>query len=55
MDDALVVRGRQAAGDLYGVLDGLPDRQRAGCQPVAERLAFEQLRDDERRAVLVPM
>ena len=34
------------------VLDGLPHRQRACGQPVAKRLAFEQLRDDERRAVL---
>ncbi len=52
MDDAAVVRGRQAAGDLHRVLDGLPDGQRAGAKAVAERLAFEQLRDNERRAVL---
>ena len=53
MDDALVVRGREAVGDLHGVVDGLAHRQRARAEPIAQRLALEQLRDDVRRAVLL--
>src|SRR5262249_1653596 len=49
MDDALVVRGRQAAGDLHAVLDRLADRQRAALQRLTQRLAGEQLRHDVRR------
>ena len=52
VDDALVVRGGEAAGDLDGVVDGLARRQRRGADARAQRLAFEQLRDDVGRAVV---
>ena len=52
MDDAAVVGGREALGDLQGVVDRLASRQRAAVDLVAQRLAFEQLRDDVGRAVL---
>ena len=39
-------RSCAAAGDLRRVLDRLAPRQRALCQPVAQRLAVEQLHDE---------
>ena len=51
VDDPLLVRRRQPVRDLDGVLDRLADRQRAGGQTLAQRLAFEQLGDEVRRAV----
>ena len=61
MDDALVVRGGQAARDLRRDLDGLTEWQRVASgsggrptvarahrpQALAQRLAHEQLGDDE--------
>ena len=52
VDDPLVVRGRQPARDLAGVVDGLPMRQRRCADARAERLPIEQFRDDVRRAVV---
>ena len=46
VDDALVVGGGEAEQDLDAVVDGLPHRQGAGGEPIAERLALEQLRHD---------
>ena len=54
MDHALVVGGGQAAGDLNGVVDGLPGSQRAGVEPLAQRFALEQFDHDERRALVGP-
>ena len=48
MDQILVVRGREAARDLRGDVDGFAQRQWAAAEPLAQRLAFEQLHDDER-------
>ena len=50
MDDPLLVRRREPARDGDGIVDRLAHRQRPGRQPLPERLPFEQLRDDERRA-----
>ena len=48
MDEALVVRGGEPARDLHGDVDRLAHRERAVLgQPLAQRLAVEQLRDDE--------
>ena len=52
MDDALLVRGGQAVRDLHGVVERLAHRQGAAAQALAQRLAFEQLRDDVGRAVV---
>jgi hypothetical protein len=49
MDDALVVRGAQRAGNLDGVADRVIRVERPVCQPGPEIGAFEQLRNDERR------
>ena len=53
MDDALFVRGGQAAGDLLGVVDGFAGSERAVAQAVAEGLALEQFGDDVGRAVFL--
>ena len=45
VDDPLLVGRGQAVGDLGPVLDGLLQREPAGAQPLAQRLALEQLRD----------
>jgi hypothetical protein len=45
MDDASFVRGAEAVGDLNGVIDGLPGRQRTVRQQPAQRLAVEQFHD----------
>ena len=52
MDDPFVVRGGEAVGDLHGVVERLAHRQASFAQSVAKRGAFEQLGDDERRAVV---
>ena len=52
MDDAAFVRRAEAGDDLLRVLDGLALRNRAVVQTPAQLLAFEQLRDDKRRAVV---
>ena len=49
VNDPLLVRRRQPAGDLDRVVGGLAHRQRAAREPRAQRLAFEELRDDVRR------
>src|SRR6266702_3806975 len=49
VDDALVVRGGEAAGDLDGEADRLSYGQRAPLQPLAQGLALEQLEDNVRR------
>ena len=43
MDDATGMRGREAVGDLPGVLHGLAQRQRPARQALAQRVALEQL------------
>ena len=43
MDDALVVGGGEPTRDLEGDLDRLARRQRTVLEPLAERLALEQL------------
>ena len=43
MRDVLVMRGREAAGNLSGDGDRLPRRQCAGGEPGTERLTLEQL------------
>ena len=47
--DPLVVGGREAAGDLAGVVDGLARGQIS--RLFAQRLALEELEDDEGRAL----
>ena len=49
MNDAFLVRGRQPIGHLNGEVDGGLLWQRAARERVAQRLAFEQLRHDERQ------
>ena len=46
VDDALLVRGREAVGDLERVVDGLALREGAAREDRPQRLAFEQLQDD---------
>ena len=52
MDDALLVRRGQAAGNLLRVVDGFARGERAIAQAVAKGLAFEQFGDDVGRAVV---
>ena len=52
MDDPLLVRRREPARDLGRVVEHLAYRDPASGQPLAQRLAFEELRDDVRRAVV---
>jgi hypothetical protein len=47
-------RGGQAVGDLHGVLSGFANGQRAPFKALPQCLTFEQLRDDVRRAVMLP-
>ena len=51
VDDPLVVRGGEAAGDLHAALDRLPRRQRAAFERLSQRFPFEEFRDDVRHAV----
>ncbi len=50
--DAARVRGGDAAGELQRPAERGRGRRPAGAQPVAQRLAFEQLADQERRALV---
>ena len=52
MDDPLLVRGRQAPRDLRRVVHELAQRKGSVRQPLPERLAFQQLEDDERDLAL---
>ena len=52
MDDATVVRRREAVRDLHGVVDRLALWHRAVPQTFAERLPFEQLRHDVQHGTL---
>ena len=52
MDDPFFVRRREPARDLHRVVERLADRNGAGGQALAQRLALEELGDDVRRAVL---
>ena len=54
VDDASLVRGRKAAHDLDGIVNGLASPQRARGQPIPERLSLEQLRHDVGSAVVPP-
>ena len=47
MDDALLVRGREAAGDLDRPVHGAAQRQLSGRDGPAERLALEELHDED--------
>ena len=53
VDDALLVGRRQPVRDLGADLDGLAQGQRAAGNALAQRLAFEQLRDDVGGALVV--
>ena len=53
MNDASLVRSAETACDLQGVLDRLTHRKSALSEACAQRLPFEQLRDDERRPVVL--
>ena len=53
MDDALLVRRRQSARHLQAVVNCLAGGERAVPQSLAQGFAFQQLRDDVRRALLV--
>ena len=50
--DALFVRRREAGGDLPAEVDRLGRGQRPGREPRRERLAFQELGDEVRRAVV---
>ena len=53
MNDAHIVRGGKRVRDLGAHLERLLDRQRAGAEPLGERLPFEILHDNERTPCLV--
>jgi hypothetical protein len=50
VEDPAIVRRRQAAGELDGVVDDLPQRQRTLVEPLAQRLPFQQLHHRVRHA-----
>jgi hypothetical protein len=52
VDDAVLVRRRQAEGDLLRAFGSRFRLERAGLQALAQRPAFEQLRDQVRQAVV---
>jgi len=52
VDYAFLVRGGEAVSDLDGILGRLASGQGTCRQSRAERLAFEQLRDDVRRSLV---
>ena len=54
MQDATVVRGTHGTRQLERVLERDVRRERTGPQAFAERLPFEQLGDDVRRALMGP-
>ena len=47
VDDALFVRGRERLDDLDGVVERLAQREPAGAEEVAQRVALEKLLDQE--------
>src|SRR5262245_63003579 len=49
VNDARFVRGLEAFGDLPAEVDRLVERQRAALQPLLERLALDELEDEEAR------
>ena len=53
MDDAGRVRGGERAGHLDAVAERLLERQPAAREPARERLAFEELHDQEVGAILL--
>ena len=53
MDDAGRVRGGERAGHLDAVAERLVERQPAAREPACERLAFEELHDQEVGAILL--
>ena len=53
MDDVLVVRSFERLGNLSSQFKSLFNRQRTSRQPVRERLAINQLHDEELRAALL--
>ena len=53
MNDALLVRGRESVRDLRGDLDRFARRDGAPSETVAQRLAFQQLRDEVGRPVVI--
>ena len=53
MHDALLVRRRQAAGDLHRVIESLSNRKSGAGHPFAKVPTLQKLRDDERRAVVL--
>ena len=53
MQDAFLMRGRHALGDLDAEFDRLANRQRGGVQARTQALAIEQLRDDVGRPVVM--
>ena len=54
MDDALFMGRCQPLRNLYPIVDNFTDRQRAALQPVAKRLALQELRNKVRRSVVQP-
>ena len=53
VDDATLVRGSQALSDCDAAVDRLARGNRAVLERLAQRHPFEQLGDDERRAVVL--
>ncbi len=47
MDDSALVRRRESARDLRSEVDGLSQRQSARGDPLAQRLAVDELHDEE--------
>jgi hypothetical protein len=52
VDDALLVSGGEALGDLECVVDGLLQRDRSGLQSFAKGAAFQELHDGIGHAVV---
>jgi len=48
MNDAAVVRSREAMRDLYCVLNGLAQKNGSAPQPLAQGLTLKQFSDDIR-------
>ena len=54
MDEAGLVRGGEAAGNLCGVLQGLLQRKLAAAQPVGQSFPVEKFQNEEINAILAP-
>ena len=52
MDDVPGVGGREAMGNLYAEVDGLPDRQRAVDQHLSQRTSVEEFHDGVHRLTI---